>query len=148
MHNNLKPLTFIDLFAGAGGLSEGFIRAGFEPLSHIEMNTYACDTLKTRMAYHYLVKNGQSEIYTQYLKGEISRETFWNSVPQEIIKSVINNEISEKTIDQLFEITDQLKGENSVDLVVGGPPCQAYSIVGRARDPQNMENDPRNFLSN
>ncbi len=142
----MKQLTFIDLFAGAGGLSEGFIRAGFEPLSHIEMNTYACDTIKTRMAYHYLVKNGQKEIYTQYLKGEISRDTFWNSVPQEIIKSVINKEISESTINQLFELTDQLKGENSVDLVVGGPPCQAYSIVGRARDPQNMENDPRNFL--
>lgn len=39
-----KELSFIDLFAGAGGLSEGFIRAGFTPIAHVEMNPYACQT--------------------------------------------------------------------------------------------------------
>ena len=43
-------------------------------------------------------------------------------------------------------MTDKLNEDQSVDLIVGGPPCQAYSIVGRARDPQNMQSDPRNFL--
>jgi DNA (cytosine-5)-methyltransferase 1 len=47
-------LNFIDLFAGAGGLSEGFIRAGYTPLAHIEMNKYACDTLRTRGTFHWL----------------------------------------------------------------------------------------------
>jgi DNA (cytosine-5)-methyltransferase 1 len=55
----LHTLNFIDLFAGAGGLSEGFIRAGYTPLAHIEMNNYACDTLKTRAAFHWL-KNKQT----------------------------------------------------------------------------------------
>jgi DNA (cytosine-5)-methyltransferase 1 len=48
-------LKFIDLFAGAGGLSEGFIRAGYMPLAHIEMDKYACDTLKTRVAFHWCI---------------------------------------------------------------------------------------------
>lgn len=142
----MKKITFIDLFAGAGGLSEGFIRAGFEPIAHIEMNAFACETLKTRMAYHHLLKNNQLHIYTDYLKGIIDRNDFWASVPEKVIKSVINREISEESINDLFELTDQLKEDESVDLIVGGPPCQAYSIVGRARDPQNMQSDPRNFL--
>ena len=52
-----KQYTFIDLFAGCGGLSEGFIRAGYKPLAHIEMNKFVCDTLRTRAALHYLKKN-------------------------------------------------------------------------------------------
>lgn len=48
----MKKFNYIDLFAGAGGLSEGFIRAGFNPIAHVEMNKDACDTLRTRMAYH------------------------------------------------------------------------------------------------
>ena len=53
-----KKYTFIDLFAGAGGLSEGFVRAGFTPIAHIEMDKYACETLKTRAAFHYLEEKG------------------------------------------------------------------------------------------
>ena len=41
-------LTYIDLFAGAGGLSEGFIRQGFSPIAHVEMNKFACDTGHSR----------------------------------------------------------------------------------------------------
>ena len=51
-----KQLNYLDLFAGAGGLSEGFIRAGFNPIAHVEMDPAACFTLQTRMAYHWLKK--------------------------------------------------------------------------------------------
>lgn len=57
----MKKLNYIDLFAGAGGLSEGFIRAGFNPIAHVEMNKDACDTLRARAAYHWLKENGKND---------------------------------------------------------------------------------------
>lgn len=139
-----SKLTFIDLFAGCGGLSEGFIQAGFKPIAHVEMNKDACDTLKTRTAFHYLKKNERVDEYYEYLKGKISRDELWSKVPLHLIKSVINKEISPKTLPEIFEVIDKELLNNKVDLVIGGPPCQAYSVAGRAR--KNMNDDPRNHL--
>ena len=142
----MTKLKFIDLFAGAGGLSEGFIRAGFTPIAHVEMNKDACDTLKTRTAFHYLKENNRIEEYYDYLKGKISRDEFWKKIPDHLINSVINTEISADTLPFIFEKIDEELGEEKVDLVIGGPPCQAYSVAGRARDPKGMSDDPRNHL--
>lgn len=139
-------LKYIDLFAGAGGLSEGFIRCGFEPIAHVEMNKDACDTLRTRTAFHYLKKENRIEEYYDYLKGKISRDELWIKIPEHLIKSVINTEISPETLPSIFEKIDKQLGKQKVDLVIGGPPCQAYSVAGRARDPKGMTEDPRNHL--
>ena len=140
----MKKYNFIDLFAGAGGLSEGFIRAGFSPIAHVEMNPDACNTLKTRTAFHYLKEKGRVNEYYEYLKGEITRDELWSKIPQHLISSVINKEISPETLPQIFNIIDQELQEKDVDIVIGGPPCQAYSVAGRAR--KNMDDDPRNHL--
>lgn len=58
----MEKLNFIDLFAGASGMSEGFIKAGFNPISHIEMDKDACNSIKTRAVYHYLTKEGKEKI--------------------------------------------------------------------------------------
>lgn len=111
-----RKYTFIDLFSGCGGLSEGFYRMGFTALAHVEINHWACETLRKRMAY-YGYKN-------------------------------INNEVIEKDItseDILLDIDKAVAGR-SVDVIVGGPPCQAYSTAGRVRDSKGMASDPRNFL--
>ncbi len=142
----MKELNYIDLFAGAGGLSEGFIRAGFKPIAHVEMNKDACDTLRTRSAFHWLKENNK-KVYYDYLKLDIKVKTdLWNEVPDNVIDSVINKEISDNTREEIFKLIDEKLENIKVDLIIGGPPCQAYSVVGRARDPKNMEDDPRNHL--
>lgn len=122
----MKQLNYIDLFAGAAGLSEGFVRAGFNPIAHVEMNKDACDTIRTRAAYHWLNENNRIDEYFDYLKGKTTRETLWESVPQHLIESVINKEISEETLPDIFAKIDAELKDKSVDLVIGGPPCQAW----------------------
>lgn len=109
-------LTFIDLFAGCGGLSEGFYRQGFKALTHIEFDHYACKSLRARMKYY------------GYAENEIS--VLEKDITDDNILALIENEIKSQT----------------VDLLIGGPPCQAYSSLGRAKDENGMQDDPRNFL--
>ena len=108
--------NFIDLFAGCGGLSEGFYQEGFKSVAHVEINKHACETLKTRMQY--------------YGYDNIERE-------------VLNLDV---TSDNVTDMIDQAVSGRTVDLIIGGPPCQAYSSLGRAKDGNGMADDPRNFL--
>ena len=139
---------FLDLFAGAGGLSEGFIQAGYTPVAHVEMDVAACYTLKTRAAFHWLKTNGDIELYNQYLRGETTRNEFYAHIPQAVLDTVLNYEISSDTIPEIFEKIDQMLGREKLDLIIGGPPCQAYSLAGRSRSETKMVGDKRNYLQN
>lgn len=112
----MKKYNFIDLFAGCGGLSEGFYKQGYNALAHVEINPAACKTLRTRMK-HYGYENADDAV----LELDITRE------------------------DVIEKIDAVVKGEE-VDIIIGGPPCQAYSSLGRAKDENAMQNDPRNYL--
>lgn len=111
-----KKYTFIDLFAGCGGLSEGFYRQGFEALAHVEINHWACETLRARMKY-YGYKNVERE--------------------------VIEHDI---TAEDIIDKLDIAVNGRTVDIIIGGPPCQAYSTAGRVRDGKKMSTDARNYL--
>ena len=147
-----KIYNFIDLFAGAGGLSEGFVQAGFAPVAHVEMNAYAAQTLETRTAYFYLKSQGKLDVYYDYIKGNLPRAEFLKQIPEDQLKSVFCETMSDETLPELFAKIDAIlsaKGISSVDVIIGGPPCQAYSLVGRAQS-SHMETpmaaDPRNDL--
>ncbi len=111
-----KKYTFIDLFAGCGGLSEGFYRQGFKALAHVEIDKWACETLRTRMRFF-----GYKDVENAVLEHDITSE------------------------DIIDRIDNAIKGRE-VDIVIGGPPCQAYSTAGRVRDGKRMASDPRNYL--
>lgn len=140
----MKQINYIDLFAGAGGLSEGFRQLKFNPVAHIEMDTEACLTIKTREAYHYLKEAGKLDTYYDYISGKISRNSLYNNIPLEKANYVINAEISDSSLKNIFKIIEtNLKQlpDSELDLIVGGPPCQAYSLVGRHS--VDWENDHR-----
>lgn len=112
----MKKYNFIDLFAGCGGLGEGFYKQNFNALAHVEINPVACKTLRTRMK-HYGYENADESV----LELDITSE------------------------DVLERIENAVKGQE-VDIIIGGPPCQAYSSLGRAKDENAMQDDPRNYL--
>ena len=152
MGGTIPKYNFIDLFAGAGGLSEGFIQAGFLPLAHVEMNPFAAKTLETRIGYYFLKGQKRLTVYYDYLKGKISREQFLSNIPEQYLRTVLCETMSDETLPNLFSTIDFLLKEKkltSVDVIIGGPPCQAYSLVGRAQSSHMetpMEDDPRNGL--
>ncbi|MBE0525023.1 MAG: DNA cytosine methyltransferase [Methanosarcinales archaeon] len=142
----MNKIRFLDVFAGAGGLSEGFIRSGYSPVAHVEVDLAACYTLKTRMAYHWLKGRGWTDAYCDYLYGKISRSELYEMVPESLIASVINAKIDKESLPEIFKRIDEFLDNESIDLIIGGPPCQAYSLVGRSRDKNRMKFDMRNYL--
>ncbi len=86
-----NKLTFIDLFAGAGGLAEGFIRASYQPIAFVEKDTNSCLTIKTRLAYYYLKSIDKFDLYIDYLKKDINRKELYETIPEEIINSHSSN---------------------------------------------------------
>ncbi|TYB32766.1 MAG: DNA cytosine methyltransferase [Flexistipes sinusarabici] len=146
MKSGISEINYLDLFAGGGGLSEGFIRAGYSPVAHIEKDTASSYTLKTRMSYHWLKNHGEEDIYNKYIAGELERNSLYRYVPDSILNTVINKEINNSNLQSIFEHTDYLLNGRKLDLIIGGPPCQAYSLVGRSRDVRKMLGDSRNYL--
>lgn len=142
-------MVVLDLFSGAGGLSEGFFRTGATFVGHVEANNYACDTLRTRTAYWNLKNENKLNIYYDYLLKNITRDELWDKANVTNSNDVINTFIGDDTFDIITTtIKKNLKQKHlkKVDLIIGGPPCQAYSIVGRARMKETVACDPRNFL--
>lgn len=119
-----KPY-FVDLFAGAGGFSLGFTRAGFQCVGAIEKDVRAAETYASNFLEH-------TRLPLTFLgaeRGDILQ----------IHKSIIDHALSEM-------------GSNRVDVLLAGPPCQAFSLVGRAKIDSLAfrrgahKSDPRNTL--
>lgn len=138
-----KKYTFIDLFAGCGGLSEGFLQTGrYEALAHVEWERPMLKTLRNRL----ITKWGESEKTAQ------ERAVLFDiQMTDELINGHWSNIALQNYGPNNSEIVKEnglrgVVGDQHVDMIIGGPPCQAYSIHGRATDKDSMNNDYRNFL--
>ena len=123
-------INIIDLFSGCGGLTEGFLQTKkFKTLAAVDWELQTVRTLKSRLSNKW----GYQSLDKKILHFDIQR----------------TDELINGFDDPVFGKSkglDQLVGENKVDIIIGGPPCQAYSIAGRVRDKNGMKDDYRNFL--
>ena len=137
-----KKYTFIDLFAGCGGLSEGFLQTGkFEGLAHVEWESPMINTLRQRLVDKW--NHSEEDAKRRVIKFDVQKtdELIYGNWSDETKKSYEK----ENHPDIVSKGLKGLVGE-TVDLIIGGPPCQAYSIAGRAQSPTGMKFDYRNYL--
>lgn len=123
-------LNVIDLFAGCGGLMDGFLQSGkYKTLAAVDWEAAPINTLIRRMERKWKYNVSDKRVF----QFDIQR----------------TNELLFGFDDPLYGTGKglvELVGNHEVDLVIGGPPCQAYSIAGRVQDEFGMQNDYRNYL--
>lgn len=142
-------MIILDLFSGAGGLSEGFWRTGAKFAAHVEADKYACETLKTRAAYWALKTSDNLDLYYDYLLGKLTRDELWSKAGVANKSEVIHKAIGKNTyadIGKQIYINMKENGYQNIDVLIGGPPCQAYSLIGRSRMGDKVHDDHRNYL--
>ena len=138
-----KKYTFIDLFAGCGGLSEGFLQTGkFEGLAHVEWERPMVNTLRNRLVTKWGESKKSAQEKVVLFDIQMTDELInghWSDIALQSYGPENSDLVKEKGLKGLV-------GDKHVDMIIGGPPCQAYSIHGRATDKNSMNNDYRNFL--
>jgi DNA (cytosine-5)-methyltransferase 1 len=158
------PIPVIDLFAGPGGLGEGFTslvdgngQRRFAVKVAIEKDPVAHRTLSLRAFFRQFKPGAVPECYYDYVRGRITREElFAHPDAVEAAKQATSEaQCAEmgKSPQETEKIDKWIKdalGGASEWALIGGPPCQAYSLAGRARmrlkDTAAFESDKRHFL--
>ncbi|MFF7860956.1 DNA cytosine methyltransferase [Pseudomonas monteilii] len=154
-----KPIQIVDLFAGPGGLGEGFASSGngqrFEIVVSAEMDPVARETLKLRAFYRLLKLKNRDCLsdYYNFCNGLSDRpyskdsESQWQEADAEARCITLGSSAGDQELDKIL---DQKLDQKRPWVLIGGPPCQAYSLVGRSRNQgkanYSAENDHRHFL--
>lgn len=158
----IKKIYVLDIFSWWGGLTEWFLKENYSFIGHIEMDNYACESLKTRILFDYLNKIWKLGDYKEYLKKSWDLNSNKNKNFTKIflerdklikkyklekeIGKVYNTEISDVTYPELLYKLKKNLWNKKLDILIWWPPCQTYSQIWRARVWAEICKDPRNFL--
>lgn len=127
----MKKINNIELFAGAGGLADGLEQTGnFNLLAAVEWQAPQVRTLTKRLQQKYGIQDAEKRV----LHFDIQRT-------EELLQGWKDDNTFGSSTGLI-----PLVGKEQVDMISGGPPCQAYSLAGRIRDENGMKDDYRNFL--
>jgi len=137
----MTRVPIVDLFAGPGGLGEGFSAhkgaLRFNVVLSIEKDPAACRTLELRHFFRQFEKNQVPELYYGYVKGEgVSREDLFRAFPDNArLASVAtwHAELGREPLNEVLYRIEKALGNKRHWVLLGGPPCQAYSVIGRVR---------------
>lgn len=141
MAESAKIIPVIDIFAGPGGLSEGFNSADaarhglrFSSVLSIEKDPVACQTLRLRSFFHRFAPERIPNAYYKFVRGEVAQEEL-SRFPEwdQATRQVWNAELGKVPAAELHNRIKERLGNERDWVLLGGPPCQAYSLVGRAR---------------
>ena len=148
-----NPIPVIDAFAGCGGFGEGFNsleRNGafqFDVCLSIEKDAAPLKTLETRAFYHQFRTTTVPDDYYDYVSGKIDRATLFQRYPQAATE--VRQRCQQVTMKNSAEtrnaVSDRIRlavGHTDWWVLIGGPPCQAYSTIGRARNRSNPAYSP------
>lgn len=128
----MKKYNIIDLFAGCGGLLEGFLHEGsYFPIASVEWEKAPLETLKYRLKTRWDMQNADEKCLLMDIQQDEKLFKGWKN-DEEYGDGVGLDYLVEKY--------------GTPDVIIGGPPCQAYSVAGRIRDENQMKDDYRNYL--
>lgn len=146
----------VDLFAGPGGLGEGFAAyrglPGFDVVLSIEKDPVACRTLELRHFFRQFGPRQAPDEYYAYVKGEgVTREALSMAFPDKALiasEAVWRTELGKEPLRNILHRIRKAVGGSRYWVLLGGPPCQAYSFMGRARmkGMEGFEKDERHTL--
>lgn len=130
--NHKGKIKMLDLFAGCGGLTDGFMQTlQYADIAAVEWKKAPVDTLRVRLKEKW----GKFDADDSVLHFDIQRED-----------ELFNGWKGDEEYGDNKGLDYYVNQANGIDIVIGGPPCQAYSVAGRVRDENGMEDDYRNFL--